>query len=89
MAPNKSGIECVNAHCILPYIQMVIRPDGKVSLCCNDALGKYTLGDVTKEKIKNIWAGDGYQFIRKEMRINKRVNIDLCKNCDAVSYRMD
>lgn len=28
---------------------MVVRPDGKVSLCCNDALGTMTLGDLTKE----------------------------------------
>ena len=46
-APNKQLHKPLPMSCILPYVQMVIRPSGEVSLCCNDAYGQITLGNVT------------------------------------------
>lgn len=81
LAPNNTKKEPLYMSCILPFKQVVIRPDGKVSLCCADALGKYTLGDVSKESIKEIWNGKAFREIRK--KLNKgRKNIDLCHFCD-------
>lgn len=62
---------------------LIIRPDGKISLCCNDALGKYTLGDVNNQSIDEIWNSEEYQKIRNEMLYNGRKNLLLCKNCDT------
>ena len=62
---------------------MVIRPDGKVSLCCNDALGHMTLGDLNESSVTEVWNGQGYKKIRKEMQMNGRKNLNLCKNCDS------
>ncbi len=82
-APNKKNARPRKAKCLLPFRQMVIRPDGKVSLCCNDALGKYTLGNLNENSIQEIWSGERYIKIRKEMQINGRKNLNLCKNCDS------
>ncbi len=85
-APNKKIKEPINALCRLPFIQMVIRPDGKVSLCCNDALGKITLGDITEKSIIDIWNGTEFHKVRTEMMVGRKT-ISLCKGCDYVDYR--
>lgn len=65
---------------------MVIRPDGKVSLCCNDALGKVTLGDVGKQSLMEIWHSRRYQTIRKVVG-SGRGNFEKCAMCDT-AYHM-
>lgn len=82
-APNKKEVKGINELCLLPFRQMVIRPTGEVSLCCNDALGKYTLGNVNEENIETIWNSRQYNEIRDEMKKNLRKNLFLCKNCDT------
>lgn len=86
LAPNRKGelIKTINHGCFYPFIQLVVRPDGKCSLCCNDALGKMTLGDVNKNSLEEIWYSKEYSDIRSEMIKHKRNNISLCKYCDSM-----
>lgn len=87
---NNRGSKSKNRHfvyqlksiCKLPFLQVVIRPDGKLSLCCNDAMGQYTLGDLQKETLKEIWYSDKYSSIRKKFFEQGRKSIDICKYCD-------
>jgi len=82
ISPNRKDINEFYSPCILPFLHMVVRPDGKVSRCCNDAYGLDTLGDLSKETIKEVWYGNRYQTYRKLMSDNKRNQIDRCENCD-------
>lgn len=87
MAPNKKGkhdARTTDIICTLPYHQLVIRPTGEISLCCNDALGKYTLGNLNMQSILEVWNSERYHEIRKEMLTNARKNLYLCKECDRV-----
>ena len=68
--------------CVLPYLQFVVRPDGKVSLCCNDALGEMTLGDLTRQCISEVWHGDGFADVRTRMAAHGRKGVALCSRCD-------
>lgn len=82
-APNRKNTGCyAKDRCILPFKQMIIRPDGKVSLCCNDAIGKYTLGDLTKEKLIDIWYGPRFSMVRKCL-YEGRENWGNCQFCDT------
>jgi len=82
-APNRKEIVTYDKErCILPYKQLIIRPDGKVSLCCNDAIGKYTLGDVNKEKITDIWYGPRFKMVR-DCLYKGRENWGQCRYCDT------
>lgn len=82
-APNrKELVEYAKDRCAMPFKQMIIRPDGKVSLCCNDALGKYTLGDLNNEKILDIWYGPRFRMVRKCL-YEGRENWGDCKLCDT------
>lgn len=84
-APNRHDIgNYAKDRCVLPFKQLVIRPDGKISLCCNDAIGKYTLGDLTKESLTDIWYGPRFQMVRKCL-YEGRENWGNCKECDNFS----
>lgn len=84
-APNRSDIgNYAKDRCVLPFKQIIVRPDGKISLCCNDALGKYTLGDLTKERLTDVWYGPRFQMVRKCL-YEGRENWGQCQNCDTFS----
>ena len=84
-APNRKEIpEYPDDRCVLPFKQMIIRPDGKVSLCCNDATGKYTLGDASKEMLLDIWNGPEFAMVRKCL-YEGRKNWGDCRYCDNFS----
>ncbi|GKX29105.1 hypothetical protein SH1V18_15850 [Vallitalea longa] len=74
----------LKSACLYPFEQAVVRPDGKLSLCCNDATGKVTMGDLTKDKLIDIWNNDKYNKVRKTMLKDRSMNC-LCKNCDIVT----
>lgn len=83
-SPNKLDIlsKTLPVGCLLPARQVVVRPDGKLSLCCNDALGTMTLGDLTKESLADAWWGERYREIRERI-LNGRDAFELCRRCDT------
>lgn len=82
-APNRKQIpDYGKDRCVLPFRQMIVRPDGKVSLCCNDAIGKYTLGDLTRESLKEVWFGPKFEKVRQCL-YEGRENWGECRHCDA------
>jgi radical SAM protein with 4Fe4S-binding SPASM domain len=83
-APNRKNVEqnLIKNACILPYTQLNIRPDGKVSLCCNDVYGQFTLGDLRKNNIKMVWNGNAYNKIRQKMKSGRNNIMLLCNKCD-------
>lgn len=83
-APNKKEIKCLKCSCANPFMQLIIRPDGKISLCCNDAIGRETLGDCSNDTLKNIWYSDKYQQVRKAISKGRK-NHFICQNCDMVA----
>jgi MoaA/NifB/PqqE/SkfB family radical SAM enzyme len=88
-APNKTGtsdkgyLRLQKTSCALPFMQMVIRPTGEVSLCCQDALGKVTLGDVSRETIAGVWNGKAFIDARTRLRMFGRGSVRLCSLCDV------
>lgn len=82
-APNRKELaEYPKDRCVLPFKQIIVRPTGKISLCCNDALGKYTLGDLNKDSLLDIWYGPRFSMVRKCL-YDGRENWGNCKYCDT------
>lgn len=82
-ARNRNQVVDVGeCSCALPFCQMVIRPTGEVSLCCNDPIGKYTLGDLRIQTIQEVWNGDLYDAIRKQIKKGRK-NLPKCSKCDT------
>ena len=95
-APNKEAEEQEktykyyhNASCGYPFTQLVIRPDGKVSLCCNDALGKATMGDVSRRSLVEVWRGKAFRQLRAELTTNGRKDLSICNSCDVYTHDPD
>ena len=85
-APNRIDEEnkfSPQSPCILPFTQMIVRPDGKAARCCQDTFSDFSLGDLSNQTLAEIWRGKNYQDFRKELYFNGRKNLDICKSCDA------
>ena len=82
-APNRKELTKYSKdRCVLPFKQIIVRPTGQISLCCNDALGKYTLGDLSKDKLLDVWYGPKFSMVRKCL-YEGRENWGNCKYCDT------
>jgi MoaA/NifB/PqqE/SkfB family radical SAM enzyme len=83
-SPNKKisgplhGITCLN-----PFEQFIVRPTGEISLCCCDAWGQYTLGDLSKESIMDVWHGKKFNSVREKILMG-REQLMLCDACDML-----
>ncbi len=81
-APNRAPIGFdYKSRCAYPFFQMVVRPDGKLSLCCNDALGQETLGDLSVQSIAEAWADQRRKLVQGLM-LEGRHKLDICRHCD-------
>ena len=84
-APNRAKkISYGDKKCVLPFKQVIIRPDGKVSLCCNDPLGRDTLGDLTKEGLLDVWNNEKFRNVRECLH-NGRKYYQHCQFCDVMN----
>ena len=84
-APNKKDLRppTLATGCTYPTSQFIIRPDGKLSLCCNDAIGKYTLGDLAKQSVEEAWYGETFERARDSL-LRGRGEFELCRHCDTL-----
>jgi hypothetical protein len=81
-APNRHLLQKHKIPCLYPFIQLVIRSDGSISLCCNDGQGIYTLGDSNRDKLCDIWYNKAYENLRYNM-LNNLNNLYPCVYCDG------
>ena len=82
-APNREKTDYMASFgCVMPFKQMIVRPDGKVSLCCNDPYGKCTMGDLSTESIRDVWYGEKFHKVREAIR-KGRGNYEACRYCDT------
>lgn len=63
---------------------MSILWDGRVVPCCTDFTGEYTLGDIKKESLMDIWNGEGLVELRSKIIEKKYREVSLCKGCDIL-----
>lgn len=83
-APNRTQAVTVKSLCPLPFSQMIVRPDGKVSQCCNDALGRTDYGDLNTQTLEEIWFGEPLESLRRDMLSKGRKASPLCYDCDTI-----
>jgi radical SAM protein with 4Fe4S-binding SPASM domain len=93
-APNKmasAGLDhslLMKMGCTLPFRQIVIRPSGKISLCCNDVFGEATAGDLNENHIVDVWNGAFFSKIREELMRNGRSGLSICRRCDVADIKI-
>lgn len=74
---NKKG-------CDLLVKQLVVLPDGNVTICCNDLNAEGVVGNVLNTPLYNIYKSQKRLQYLKLMKTSRKDEIDLCRDC--VSY---
>lgn len=82
-SPNKKIKKEKHFPCIMPFTDFTIYPNGKVGLCCNDALEKTNLGNLKDNSIMEIWTSQLYGSLRSGIG-EDREKFNFCKGCDFV-----
>jgi 2-deoxy-scyllo-inosamine dehydrogenase (SAM-dependent) len=69
--------------CYAPSEMLIIRYDGKVVLCHEDAMSSTVMGDTNKQSIKSIWFSNSFKKYRKKLiRGHRDSTCQLCAKCD-------
>jgi sulfatase maturation enzyme AslB (radical SAM superfamily) len=85
--PWDEGVEMVRKPCIKMREEMFFYTDGRAVLCCWDIAGRAVIGDVTKEKVLEIWTGEVRRRYADHLSRGERDKILLCSRCDAYKDR--
>ena len=82
-ALNRAPITPLEVSCFLPLSQRIIRRDSKVSQCCEDALGRATIGDVSCRTLSEAWNGPERKARQARLR-RGRAEDPICCGCDTI-----
>ncbi|MBO4473673.1 MAG: SPASM domain-containing protein [Clostridiales bacterium] len=83
-APNVTKKVRRTFPCVAPFNEFTIHPDGRVSICCDDALGKMTYWNVAEMRIEEIWHSDKYKEIRNKIICGHISDLEICRYCDTI-----
>jgi radical SAM protein with 4Fe4S-binding SPASM domain len=72
----------IGGYCERPFQQMYINAFGKAVLCCSDYKFQVIMGDIRKQKLKDIWNGEMYTKYREQLKTGERKGLTLCENCN-------
>jgi cyclic pyranopterin phosphate synthase len=76
--PGASSLPCYAAHEML-----IIRHDGQVVLCHEDATSRQPMGDLNRQSVAEVWTGQEFARFRKLLGRGKRkAACGLCGQCD-------
>ena len=67
--------------CLRPWHRFTILWDGQIVPCCYDYDGKYILGDLKSQSLKQVWNAEPMRELRKQHITNDFSKNKLCKNC--------
>jgi radical SAM protein with 4Fe4S-binding SPASM domain len=73
----------LDTPCLRPSKYMIINWKGDVLLCCQDFYGEYVMGNVNDDSLLTIWNNDKFKEYREKLAKGQRMEIPICKNCDA------
>ena len=85
----KSSKVPMSRECYTPFYRAYIDWNLDIRLCCHDWKYKHTIGNLKEKTFKDIWYGDEFQNVRKQLRKGNRANASsACSECN-VNGRMN
>lgn len=69
--------------CSLLMHQLVLLPNGDITVCCADLNSKGVIGNIIKEDLFTIYSKPQRLEMLKKFVNNKKHEIDLCKDCET------
>ncbi|MBW2981174.1 radical SAM protein [Candidatus Woesearchaeota archaeon] len=84
LGSNKLRVKRPNYICWHPWYFSTVTWDGYLLPCCHDANARYKIGNISKNKLLDVWDNNKMQFLRKCLKNGKSEKIPLCRNCDSL-----
>ena len=84
-APNKKTNKPLKQElgfCEFPFEQFIITANGNVSQCCCDFYFSNPMGNIKSQGLQEIWNGDKFTTLRKQLLDSDRKQSKLCEKCD-------
>lgn len=72
--------------CPQPFYSMQLMADGTVRPCCSIELSGLIIGDVSTDKMVNIWNGEKLKKLRLAHLNNQKNSIPVCKKCNYPKF---
>ncbi len=69
--------------CMLLMHQMVLLPNGDVTVCCNDLNSKGVVGNLNQSSIFDVYNSPARRVYVDKLHQGKKAELALCKNCEV------
>ncbi len=73
---NKTG-------CMLLMHQLVLLPNGDVTVCCNDLNSKGVIGNLNTQSLYDVYQSKERRVYLDKLNQGKKHELELCKNCES------
>ena len=90
-APNRKAFEnpYKSKLCLRPCEMMTVDPKGDVSVCSEDYDCSINMGNVSQEKLWNIWNSENWAVIRRKLLTGDRSCTESCLKCDYRGFSLE
>ncbi len=78
--PNKVNF------CERLYHYITILADGRVAMCCFDSEAEYSVGDIKRQSIYDVWHSDAFDQKRHWLYKKNFDQLKLCGQCDYINH---
>ncbi len=69
--------------CLQAHNRLIVNWDGRVTMCCPDIGSKLIVGDISNEKLIDIWNCPTAKSIRNDLLNGSAFNFEPCKSCPS------
>lgn len=80
--PTLAIKEPLKLSCARPFREMTVAWNGDVTLCCDDWMHQYVVGNVNKRTLESIWKDEKFEAARARLYHRDR-NFTPCNKCDV------
>jgi MoaA/NifB/PqqE/SkfB family radical SAM enzyme len=70
--------------CLAPFTRMAVLWDGRALVCCNDWRQEAVVGDLSRQKIEEVWNGEAMNHYRHVLWQWRPDRSPLCADCSLV-----
>ena len=89
-APNAQQTQApLPLPCVLPFEEIVVTADGRVTICCQDHYFDSAVGNVHQNSLSEIWFGESFSELRRQLQTGDRTGQALCSACDHPGYKRE
>lgn len=92
---EKFDVKCIGMHgqklqmvnvCPYSFYNLIINPDGEVTVCCADWKRKLVVGDLKQQTFKEVWEGQKLRDFWRALLRGEKNQYEMCAKCLLPMY---